>query len=816
MKLISVELTNFRQHTSTRIQFSDGLTGIIGSNGAGKTTILEAIAWALYGAPALRGNNDSVRSRAAEGGKASVTLIFDLGGAVYELTRSLDGRSSSAILAVDGRPVRSGASEVSNAIGALLGMDYQQFFTSFFTGQKQLEFMATLEGRARAAAISRMLGYERLTKARDLANSDRLGLHKEIEGLERGLSDPEELRQRRNEAEIALADAKRAFAEVDKALAAAKKELESIAPLKDASEHKAKLFQEYTRQIESNRADACHFAVRLKQLDAEIVGFEKKRQELKSLAPDLERYNKAAEEFAKLKPLRQYETRRQQLTGQIAALDQAIKQLQLREKQLSNAPEAQMRVDAALVAAEESLRKSEEDISQLREKVVASENALQARIEDVSRHRDSLVARREQIAQAGAEGKCPTCERPLGEELAVVLANLDSQIEEAIQTIESLTQEKERVLSQREEIVSASVSRDRLAEQIVALRKEKTDADARVVELNRLREDLETRLKEKRVAQDELTALPSGFDEKRFQEVLRIGEELKPVREREVALRSELAREDAVRKERADTANALEEKNSEIARLERGLGDLAFDQKGHDELVRKFDHARNTVNELALQLERSRGKVNTAEAVVAQIAKEEESQRSKLDALRDKRSERLHLQAVAEAFDRLRTELNDRIRPELEATASEFLSVMTDGRYNVLEINENYEATIRDDDELKRVISGGEEDVVNLALRLAVSQMIADRAGQSFSLLILDEVFGSLDETRRDNVVSLLRNLKSRFEQIILITHVESVHDAVDNCIWVKFDEKTKTSRLISRSEYTDCLTAGAILEQVL
>ena len=136
---------------------------------------------------------------------------------------------------------------------------------------------------------------------------------------------------------------------------------------------------------------------------------------------------------------------------------------------------------------------------------------------------------------------------------------------------------------------------------------------------------------------------------------------------------------------------------------------------------------------------------------------------------------------------------------------------MTDGRYNTLKIDDGYKAIIVDDGEEKPVISGGEDDIVNLALRLAVSQMIADRAGQSFSLLVLDEVFGSLDDTRRDNVVALLQNLKNRFEQIILITHVESIHDAVDNCVWVEFDEKTKTSRLTDRSIDLDSIPAGVL-----
>ena len=91
----------------------------------------------------------------------------------------------------------------------------------------------------------------------------------------------------------------------------------------------------------------------------------------------------------------------------------------------------------------------------------------------------------------------------------------------------------------------------------------------------------------------------------------------------------------------------------------------------------------------------------------------------------------------------------------------------------------------------KPVISGGEEDLANLVLRLAISQMIAERAGQSFSLLILDEVFGSLDESRRHNVVELLRRLQDRFEQVILITHIESVREGLDRVISVRYDEET-------------------------
>ena len=78
--------------------------------------------------------------------------------------------------------------------------------------------------------------------------------------------------------------------------------------------------------------------------------------------------------------------------------------------------------------------------------------------------------------------------------------------------------------------------------------------------------------------------------------------------------------------------------------------------------------------------------------------------------------------------------------------------------------------------------------MANLALRLAISQMIAERAGQPLSLLILDEIFGSLDEDRRAAVVDLLRSLADRFPQVILITHIDSVREGFDRVVRVGFD----------------------------
>jgi exonuclease SbcC len=158
---------------------------------------------------------------------------------------------------------------------------------------------------------------------------------------------------------------------------------------------------------------------------------------------------------------------------------------------------------------------------------------------------------------------------------------------------------------------------------------------------------------------------------------------------------------------------------------------------------------------------------------------------------------RLH-EELDRAYADLRTDLNAAVRPELSELASRFLGMLTDGRYDEFELDDQYQLVVVEEGLPKPVISGGEEDLANLVLRLAISQMIAERAGQAFSLLVLDEIFGSLDELRRQNVIGLLRRLGDRFEQVILITHIESVRDGCDRVLAVRYDARSGAAQVSS------------------
>ncbi len=189
-----------------------------------------------------------------------------------------------------------------------------------------------------------------------------------------------------------------------------------------------------------------------------------------------------------------------------------------------------------------------------------------------------------------------------------------------------------------------------------------------------------------------------------------------------------------------------------------------------------------------------RGASSAAAEALETARKAEAAYRERRVALHRLELELRHHTELDDAFTQLRGELNARVRPELSELASGFLAEITEGRYTALDIDESYDIVVLDEGEEKPVISGGEEDIANLVLRLAVSQMIAERAGYPLSILILDEVFGSLDLERRDSVVQLLHRLEDRFDQVILITHIETIREGLDHVLRVSYDEKTGAS----------------------
>src|SRR3989449_1050878 len=703
MQLLRLRLVNFRQHADTELEFGPGITGIIGPNGSGKTSILEAIAWALYGVQEVGGDKDSIRRLGAKGrAGVEVDLEFRLGAHEYRVKRGL----STAVLHQDGQVIANSLKAVTDKLERTLGMSHDEFFNTYFTGQKELAVMAALGKTERAAFLSRVLGYERLREAQERVREVRNGVAAEVRGLEAGLPD-------------------------GTALAAA-------------------------RQAAGQRMSGAR--------------------------------RSAKEEVAAREGLQRETATRRTEEAQLAELARNIRMLERRLTELGDVAESLTRMDAAARELHERLEAIERAAEEERTVWVRDRQYAETKRTELLKLYEEVKEQRDQIVKLGPEGTCPTCKRPLGPEYAGVLALLDAQLEVITGDGKYFRQRLEQLAQPPAKLLDAEAERDRVLEEsrrasarageLRAQAEERDRASAELAGARRRAGDLERRV----------TARPARYDAMRHDALRAELAKLEPVALEAAALEERARRAERLGQEGEHAQHPPSAGERRVRELTEAVRAEGFSDAEYRQAKDRYDRAVGALREAELAVVEARGELSRAEDDVA-AAKRREAERAQRErqiaALRAR--QRLHNE-LDRAFSDLRGELNARMRPDIAELASGFLADLTDGRYDELELTEDYTLTILEGGVAKPVISGGEEDIASLVLRLAISQMIAERAGQPLSLLVLDEIFGSLDETRRLHVVGLLRRLADRFPQVILITHIEQVREGLDRVIRVDFD----------------------------
>ncbi len=129
------------------------------------------------------------------------------------------------------------------------------------------------------------------------------------------------------------------------------------------------------------------------------------------------------------------------------------------------------------------------------------------------------------------------------------------------------------------------------------------------------------------------------------------------------------------------------------------------------------------------------------------------------------------------------------VRSRIEGEVSRIVSEITGGRYEQVLLDEDFNLLVRDVDDDYAIdrFSGGEQDDIAVALRIALSRYLAELHNvHESTLLIFDEIFGSQDEERRNNLLTALRTQESRFPQILLISHIAEMQAEFENTLVVE------------------------------
>lgn len=794
MQIHRLRLVNFRQHEDTELVLGAGLTGIVGPNGSGKSTLLEAIAFAMYGTPAARGTRESIRRRGAPPrSPVRVELDFALGAHEFRVVRGL----SQAELFQDGdpAPIANSLGAVTEKLSRLLGMTRDEFFNTYFTGQKEILVMARMSAPERAQFLSRVLGYERLRVAQDRLKERRSELRVRLQTLQAGLPDAAQLAEEEQRA-LAQVEAAGARASVElSALQAAEARLAEVTPRWTALQALRTTVQSLEADIRLAEHQVTNAQERNKVLDREITEALQAQAHVVALAAELAPLASLRAEREALERLFAASTHRATLHAQVSEVRASLAELDQRLAALPTVAQvgsARAQAEALRAAAAALATQAEERRIVWVRDLQDAETKRQA-LRD--QYRD-LHEQLERITAAGQDGACPTCSRPLGKDFEAVVGVLNRQVEEVRfngnfyrQRIEQLEKEPADLQDLDRQLAASEATATAAAAEVSRLEAPLRDAG----KLADRRGSLTRRIAELEAA---LAGAEGTYDPDRHEEVKRLLSVLEPKALEAERYRAQAERAARLAPELVAAERAVSEREDALTALRRRREALEFSEEDV-EAVRAAMEAGETARRGAeIRVVEARGERAAAEEAGRSVARRRAERDARAEEVRVAERSLLLAQELDRALTDLRTDLNAALRPDLSELASGFLRELTKGRYTDLELDESYTPTLLEDGEVKPVISGGEEDVANLALRLAISQMIAERAGQPLSLLVLDEVFGSLDEERRGAVMDLLRGLADRFPQVILITHIEAVREGFDRLIRIERDPARRVSVL--------------------
>ncbi len=783
MVLSRLHLKNFKRYEEFSLSFREGLTGIIGRNGSGKSTIFEAIYFALYGEV----KKQNVRYSGADA-KAPVVveLWFETAEGEYGIERSFRGKNltAQAKLFRAGTLVASGAAEVNAAVVKLTGMSKEAFSHTLFASQKELMSLGSLKNEERRKIIRKLLGLEKIDRIEKVLLEEIRERRRDIKSYTAVLmsrtqkSEKEEtirrLRIRIEKIETMRRETENEYRKLQEERRLSQKAIEVF---KSQKERKRTLKSDY--QMACQRVEALEKMLQKEEKEARaledaaetLAGMSGTKAAYEALRSRLEEMQRARESQIRKEELekrkREHRIRFEKLQEEIGSLEKELEPIRKQEERMD--------------ALEEKIRETEKRRLQLQER----ERRLQGKIAGAQRRIDDIRGQIETIEKLGRESPCPVCTRPLQEAYDEVLASLNRQITTLLRREIAQEEKKLRECSERSE--EAQELEGRLRKRLQERGEALVRMRERAKELEKAHESMEE-LREKMSAIDEAIAALGEieYDPKIHESVRKQEPSLKKEYDRVVRLETQLERRKRVEESLVQIKIDLKEMSEQKRRLEKAYREAVYDADAHGEeerhfetLERELDEKRSRIHDLSLEITRIAGEIEKIhETLLADAQKRRRLQQLERDLQDDEK--------IRILLDRFKTDLNARVAPRISLIASELFAMITRGRYQHIEVSDDFDFFIYDEGVRYPIgrFSGGEVDLANLVLRIAISRTLGELNGTSaVGFLAFDEIFGSQDHERRMMIMEALHLIKEQYRQIFLISHESEIKEMLENVV---------------------------------
>ncbi|MCH2504586.1 MAG: SMC family ATPase [Dehalococcoidia bacterium] len=811
---------------------------LCGQNGHGKSALLDAVTWCLWGEARGKTQDDLISYGADE---CRVELEFLSRDTSYRVIRSRSragGRrrqgvsdlqfqvlGSDAAIAITGDHIRETQAKIEQTIG----MDYDAFINSAFLLQGRADEFTNKTPADRKAVLSKILGLEAYARIQERARQ-RLDEGKssssEIEGsLGRMRSDLENI----GDPAIELAEVKMRLDDVNRQTEESRGRVEGLRAQVGELDSLRESLTELGVNITGIRSDIEQLESALSASQRRLRGYLDLIQEADPIRQGSERLILARNRLETLEEARgrydQLGESKNQLQSSIdtsrTLLEAKIAQL-VRRVHVELGPKAGAETELAgqLAQVQQRLNGLDQEkvqVAGLRDRLTKTSTAIgeaQGTAERYLVEGKELAAKLEFLEKSGGgEAVCPLCQTSLGHDGCTALShtyttdiqakrNLYRQNQQRLKQLETEKKDMEQEWGQRDQALTTSLREGQSKLQ---------ELESRIQESREAQKTLDEERKQVQAAQSslasgdfasaeqsELKAIEDqiqslGYDDEARQQSYAETRELAHFEERqgqltqaEASLPAEqesLARtQDILNRRRIDLEQAQERRTtgeqsiSELPQLQTGL-------KAAESGLAELESTRQTTTARLGYLD---GEVRRLQSLRREVSRDS----ARLAALKE--DEGIYQELVT-AFGRqgIQAMLIETVVPRLEEEANLLLGRMTDNRMQVKLETQRERRSGRGDpietleinvsDELGprsyEMYSGGEAFRVNLSLRIALSKVLAQRMGAPLPTLFIDEGFGSQDAAGRERILDVISAIENDFDKIIVVTHLDDMKD---------------------------------------